>query len=260
MPVNVKDPINLMVYSPAGHGKTVLLGSGVGDARICPMLFLDFESGKMSIKSKIRVVSLDQLKDGSKPTINKIDVVEIHDWEDYEVVGDYLASVEHPYKTIAIDSLSEVNYMNMEGAIENGKRARPSTHDADIAEMQDYLRSYAQMRRLIRFYRDLPLHTIFSASAEIVNDPGAKRERMWPLLNGKLRFEVPGLVDILGYLAVVGEGDELERWLLTQPTDTHEAKDRTEGGKLGSHIVNPTLPKIFDLIYGEEKKHVPAES
>ena len=127
-------------------------------------------------------------------------------------------------------------------------------HDPDIPEQRDYLRSAGQMRRLVRFFRDLPIHVFFTASAAWLQDPQTRENKLWPSLTGKLAFEIPGLVEIVGYLAIVENEDKTERWLFTQPSGRFEAKDRTEGGKLGEYIIEPTIPKILDLIEGKNRK------
>lgn len=247
----VEDALKMLVYSPPGHGKTTLLGTGAGDPRISPMLILEFEGGTRSIKSKIRKIKLEKLGE-TEPTVDKIDVIQIQSWDDFDVVYDFLDSADHGYRSLGLDSLSEMNYLNMTEALALALR-EDKKHDPDIPEQRDYLRSAGQMRRLVRFFRDLPMHVFFTAGASTQQDPRTKEYKAWPSLTGKLTFEIPGLVEIVGYLAVVdvdGDGenpDTTERWLFVQPTGKFEAKDRTEGGMLGEYIENPTLPQIFDL-------------
>lgn len=249
----VEDPLKIMVYSPPGHGKTTLLGTGAGDKRISPMLILEFEGGTRSIKSKIRKIKLEELGEKA-PTVEKIDVIQIQKWEDFEVVYDFLESVDHGYKSLGLDSLTEMNYLNMSEALALALR-EDKKHDPDIPEQRDYLRSAGQMRRLVRFFRDLPMNVFFTAGASTQQDPRTREYKAWPALTGKLTFEIPGLVEVVGYLAVVDldesadaeDQESTARWLFVQPTGKFEAKDRTEGGMLGEYIENPTLPQIFDL-------------
>jgi hypothetical protein len=78
-----------------------------------------------------------------------------------------------------------------------------------------------------------------------------------PNLTGKLVNEVPGLVDIVAYLAVIEEADEDQnpisfRSLLVQPTGRFMAKARDEDGRLGDAIDHPTLPIVMDLLEGKK--------
>jgi len=244
-------PFNLIVYSPSGHGKTYLAGSGVGDPRISPMLLLDFEAGVDSIESRVCPISLADLPKVDKPPLDKVTVVRINTWSDFQHVHSFLSGPNNPYRMVVLDSLSEMNYLNMSEALRTAILLDKG-HDPDIAEQRDYLRSYSQMRRLVRVYRDLNIHVMFTCAAQTVQDTVTKEYVTKPTMAGKLTDEIPHLVKVVGYLAVVDplDGTPPYRTLLTQPTGRFTAKDRTEGGKLSPRIDNPTLPKIFDLLTG----------
>ena len=250
------DLMKIIFYSPAGHGKTTLLGTGVGDERISPMLILDFEGGLKSIRSKILRVPIDQLG-VIPPEIDRAHVVKISEWEDFQRVYDILESGQHEYRAVAVDSLSEVNYLNLSTIV--GKQvADPRVdHDPDIPYQEDYLRSISQMRRLIRFFRDLPMHVFFTSGAVEAQDAKSRKFQYRPALTGKLVTELPGLVDTIAYLAVVEDGEENYRSLYFQPTERFMAKDRSEGGCLGAWLdlpnaTHPALPTMLDRLMGVE--------
>lgn len=246
----VEDPLKMIVYSPPGHGKTTLLGTAAGDPRLSPMLLIEFEGGTRSIRSKVKKISIDQLGK-EKPKIDVIHTVEIRTWGDFDLVYDFLLTDANPYRSIGLDSLSEMNYLNMQTVLIDAG-TQDKNRDLDVPEQRDYLRSASQMRRLVRYFRDLPMHVFMTSGAQQGQDPRTKTSMMMMSLTGKLVFEIPGLFDIVGYLAMVDQDDgATERWLFTQPTGRFDAKDRTEGGKLGEYIVNPTLPKILDLVEGK---------
>jgi len=75
-----------------------------------------------------------------------------------------------------------------------------------------------------------------------------------PSLPGKLADEFCGYFDIVGRLYVTQEQDPetkkvvSRRRLLVQPTGKYVAKDRSDC--LGVEIVDPTITKILDAIYG----------
>jgi hypothetical protein len=244
-----EDLMKMIVFSPAGHGKTTLLGTAVGDDRLSPMLLLDFEGGLKSIKSKFKRIELDDL--GKVPcSVAEAHAVKIREWEDFNVVYNFLADDEHDYKSVGIDSLSEVNYLNLTTIVGQAIDAN-SAHDQDIAYRDDYMRSIAQMRRLIRFFRDLPLHVFFTSAALEVEDARTRKMQYRPALTGRLVMELPGLVDTIGYLAVVEEKDDSFRSLCVQPTERYMAKDRSEGGILGEYLDRPTLPWMLDILLGD---------
>lgn len=241
--------ISMLIYAPAGHGKTYFLGTGAKDNRVAPMLLLDFEAGVESIRSHVKETKVEDI---GNPVPGKIDVVRIKAWSDLESVYDLLLSNKsymEKYKSVALDSLTEMNYLNLTTIVENSMATNPR-HMEDVAEMSDYLRSAFMMRKIVRGFRDLPVHSFFTAGVQEVTDPVSKVPHVVPALNGKMALEVPGLVTIVGYLGIDGE----KRVLLTQPASRFTAKDRTEGGKLGAYVEDPTIPKIFDLIYANHKE------
>jgi hypothetical protein len=115
--------------------------------------------------------------------------------------------------------------------------------------MQDYLRSSFQMRKLVRQFRNLDANSFWTAGVAEITNPLTKLSEVVPALTGKLTREVPGLVLIVGYLAIMdGEDNQPHRSLLVQPTGRYTAKDRSEGGKLGEYVIDPTLPGVFDKL------------
>ena len=135
----IEDPLKMIIYSPPGHGKTTFLGTAAGDDRVSPMLLLEFEAGTKAIQSKIRKLKLEELG-VVPPDVNLIDVVSIKTWADFDAAYDFLANYDHQYRSAALDSLSEMNYLNMAESLSQALR-EDKRHDPDIMEQRDYLRS-----------------------------------------------------------------------------------------------------------------------
>ena len=79
----------VLIHSPAGHGKTHLLGTAQEDPRTFPMAFLNFESGEQTLAGL------------------NIDVFDIRDSKDYDDVYRDLRSGKTPYKSVGVDSITE---------------------------------------------------------------------------------------------------------------------------------------------------------
>jgi len=257
-----KDYLRLIEFGPPGTGKTVFIGSGAGDPRVTPGLIIDVEGGVMSIRSKcIRLENLYDLWGGTKtierpdirqhPDINsKFVVYKPKTWQEME---DIVALINDPgdkfniYKSVTVDSLSELNYLNLNSILKAEVLKNPR-RDKQMYELQDYGKSANQLRMLVRVFRDMPIHSFYTAFANhLVNNAGQTTD-ITPSLVGKLAFELPGLVDIVGYLRITRQNGENVREMLWQPDSTLRAKDRSEGGKLGISMVNPNLPEVLDKL------------
>lgn len=235
--------LNLMLYGDPGAGKTVLAGSADEVADMSPVLLIDIEGGAFSLKAfypgvhVIRVRSLDQLV-----TIYK-----------------ELEKGEHPYRTVIVDSLSETAKMIMNN-IMAAVVAEDSDRDPDVPSLREWGKLGEQMRRMVRRFRDLPMHTIFTALLDETQDQKG-RVRKYPMLGGKLKREVSGFMDIVLFvytkhvkINAAGELDKdadesLHRFVLSSSTDEYVCKDRSN--RMPEILLDPTMTKIHELIQGE---------
>jgi hypothetical protein len=237
------EALKVIVYGQSGAGKTVFLGSTNDCEELQPVLLIDFESGTLSIKSKIH--KIDDIKQEPEP--GKISSIKIKSWADFNPIIDYLYSEFNVYKTVLVDSITEVNTMNLTTVVEKNMK------NAGMATLQDYGLSGAQMRVLIRELRDLSdegINVFISALAQTTKDEITGAVSTLPSLTGKLAAEIPALFDIVGYLQIDKDG---KREMLFQTVGRILAKDRTEGGMLGDNMINPTVKKMLELISKEDK-------
>lgn len=232
-----------LIFAPAGAGKTVFLGSAQEDDRTFPMLLLDFEGGTESL------AGLD------------IDTIPIRSWDDYNEAYESIANgdvVEYEgeeydfsqYNSLGIDSISETHKFAL---LEILRKEGPGRRNPDLIEQGDYGTASTQMRRLLREFRDLPMHVFFVAHAKETEIPREGRVRV-PDLAGQMAEEVAGLVSAAGYLAQFEEDGELHRTLLLQGDRKFRTKVRTRWGVAApEEIIDPTVGDLLDAIgYGED--------
>ena len=77
------------------------------------------------------------------------------------------------------------------------------------------------------------------------------RSTFYPSLSGKLKTEVPGFFDVVGYMSSRINGEETIRSIQFLKTEKVTAKDRTSS--FGSMLENPTIPMMWDLLHSDEK-------
>jgi hypothetical protein len=69
-----------------------------------------------------------------------------------------------------------------------------------------------------------------------------------PKLVGKLRIDIPGFLDVVGYYRTESEDGVVNRYLQFQKTESTIAKDRT--GAFDAIEVNPTIPSLWEKLKG----------
>ena len=227
--------INLLIYGNPGSGKTVLAGSSDAVPELRPVLFIDVEGGTMSLR--------DRYPD--------VEVVRVQSWDDMQKIYNELYAMEHDYKTVVLDSLTEIQKFSMYNIMNQVIRDNPD-RDPEVPSIREWGKNIEQIRRLVRAFRDLPMNTIITALAVTDKDQESGKIITRPSLSGKLAMEVGGFVDIVGYLYTKTIDGEVERLLLTQGTDRAIAKDRSD--TLPSVVENPDMANLYAHIFKTETK------
>lgn len=167
-------------------------------------LFLDCDGGLYSVREK----NPDAWRiDSSK------DLVEAYD---------YLKKGQHEYQTVVLDSITEIHRMLVdEHAGQILSKQTSSKQSSGYGMWNDVQRA---MGRFLRYFRDLPMHTIYTALEIEEKDITGKRI-FTPDLFGKMSARLAGYVDAVFYYTIQikkdGNDDNVKtlRFLLTQPTD-----------------------------------------
>lgn len=239
--------LKMLIYGDPGVGKTTLAASAAAVKSMSEVLFINVEGGALAIS--------DPSVYGAKEVP---DTVDFNGFDALSVIFKALARMEHPYKTVVIDSLSELTKYNLDDVIRKKmasttNRQGKVNRDEDDVFLEDYGTMTKQMRRVVRMFRDLPMHVIYTSHAEPY-DEGAK---VGPDLSNKLRSSVVGYMDVVGYMFTSTKTENppgkdpvtvSTRKLLTRPIGKFMAKDRSPGGKLGQIIEEPTMTIIMDKI------------
>lgn len=236
--------INMMIYGDPGAGKTVLAGSAEEVEGMSPVLVGDIEGGSYSLRS----------------FYPSIDVVRIKSLADLGALYTELSTnPTHGYKTIILDSLTEIQRMVM-GDIMREVVEKEEERDPDVPSVREWGKSGEQVRRLVRRFRDLEMNCIFTALLD-ENQDKRGRTHYYPMLPGKLKREVSGFMDIVIFMytkqmrlndqgEVDPEADErIHRFVLTSSTDEYVCKDRSN--RLPDIMLAPTMQKLSALIQGE---------
>lgn len=225
---------NMLIYGDYGHGKTHFCATADDSPLTSPVLFLDVEGGMATIEKFPRWA--DSIEHKEVRTLKQL--VELHD-----KLSGPLAGV---YKTVVIDSITELQRLDMSAILKAG--VAPG-QDPEVASPREYGKSLTHMRAIVRAYKDLPMHCIFTA---LLSEEQEADNTMTfgPNLTGKARREIPGFVDVVGWISVDLNRGSSERRLQVTPTRRVKAKDRLgiiAPGKEGTPIINPTVPMLLEM-------------
>lgn len=221
--------LKALIHSPAGHGKTHLLGTAQDDPRTFPMAFLNFEGGEQTL------AGLD------------IDVFDIRDSKDYDNVYRDLKSGRTPYQSVGVDSITETQVSTLLEILDNDTVNRA---DPDQLAQQDWGITLIRMRRIVRQYvKMLPMHVFMTALSkdDVISRVGSVKT---PAVQGAFAAELPGILDVVAYLALEENAEgETERLLLLHGYPKFSVKARTPWGvEVPTEIINPTVGKMLDAM------------
>jgi AAA domain len=218
--------LKALLYGPSGHGKTTFAATAQLDRRTHPALLIDFEGGAQSL------AGLD------------IDMVEVRSWANYDSVYRELASGKTPYRTLILDSISETGIFAQLDLLNDTSSNR---RDPDLLEQRDWGKLGVKMRRLLRQFRDLPMHVIFTSLARESEEPRVGLVKR-PALSGQASEDLVGMVHVAAYLALLAPKEEEfedQRALLLKNYSKFRVKVRTKWGETD-------VPD--EIIEGEERE------
>lgn len=225
----------LLVHGPPKVGKSRLANTSPA-----PRLILDAEGGSRFLDGK--KVEWDPMKyappvpDESWETC----VVYVRDYYTIERVYEWLASGDHPFRSVVVDTISEVQ-----------QRCIDAIAGTNPMKQQDWGELLRKLAKLVRQFRDLTFHE--TKPIECVVIVAMTREMngtMQPHMQGQLGTTLPYYIDAVGYMTQDFDETGAPRVnLYTSPTSMYSAGDRT--GRLGAQLINPTMPMIFGMIFGE---------
>lgn len=225
--------VNLLLYGNAGSGKTTLAGSVADSEYGKPVLVVDAEGGSRVLghRGDIDVISINDLNDLGAPG---------YGWQKIlDVLNDLLYhKIKHEsgceYGTVIFDNMSEYIDLAIKHVIRTIGR---NIELKDRPDPNDWGKATSEMLLFTRRARDharsSKTNMIFIAwELESKNDQGQVLKNGL-LFNPALARKIPGIVDWVGYLSVVG-GDRRE--LSFEASNRTDAKFRRDDTELANQI------------------------
>lgn len=224
----------LGIYGPAGAGKTTLCCTAVRNLELgAPGIVLDAEGGARSVADEMG------LEWG--------ELITFDDAENFVQAALAVGENNFKWRSVILDNLSELAEM-----------CRREVTKGDTTTQPEYNQVTTRVKNLVRDYRNLS--RLFGVNVFIVmwdtpekNEAGAtiaRRVNFTP----KLASQLPGVVDLIGYLEVIDNPPHFSRNLHLEATPRLDSKWRVAPSEVANtmprQIVNPTMDEILDTLIG----------
>jgi len=225
-----------LIHADSGVGKTHYIGTAGEDPNTGPVLLLDCEGGTDTLRGWPGV-----------------DVKPIRSMYELQVAHEELFKYNQGwYKTVALDSLSEIQDIDMRLVMKEAKEKSkdPDNFNIDVPSPREWGIGRNHVRIVVRGFRDLPMNVIVTTLTNTIVKEG-KADRFVPALPGKLGYEIPGFMGIVGWYHFTDSGQKAR---VMQFKGTNRVMAKTRFKELGDILEDPSVPMIWNTIYNKENE------
>lgn len=175
-------------------------------------------------------------------------------WPDIGDIYWYLKAGKHPYKSVAIDTVTAMNRLCLRHVMGEAEDRDPN-REIGLPDRRAYGRAGELMREQLLAFRNLPMHVIFTAQERVIKDEDTDEPVLHtPDLPAGSRGIAMGSVSIIGRIyrheAKIRNKKTKEittRWedrMLVGPHEEFDTKDRTNN--LGTVVRRPTMELVIE--------------
>lgn len=238
----------MLIHGWWGAGKSWLAATAPG-----PRLVLDTEGGFYDTPGDHIV--WDPNTPVPKVTKESTVIVDTQSWETVEDVRDVLRSGDHPFESVILDSLHELQTLLKRAVATPGQAYNPNA----TFEMQAWGRMLNNMGEFLRELRDLTRPGA-AKRVNVVLVSGTNDEMIpaKPLLEGGIRKVIVGFYDVVGYLTEAKDQNQKQvRILQVHPDAAAIAKCRLHNVNVkhpDGIIPNPTIGRILATVNPKESE------
>lgn len=226
-PRPMSEKFSAVIYGKKGVGKTSLAASCAKVPELAPVLFLAIEDGSSVLDKEY----------SDDPNL---DVVYVEDWPTGGTVIDAVANNQTKYKTVIVDTLSELQELMKEHTTESGYGLWAYIADNSITTVK-------------MLHRSKYVNVIFTTHAEKLKDEDSGKVLMSPYFLGKKTIEEAlKPIDLVLYLALgKDEAGQPVHVLQTKGDGKIDASDRS--GELPFQMGDASFEEIYPYLTRSEQ-------
>lgn len=206
--------VKFLVYGESGVGKTVFSSTWPDP------VFLDIDKGMASVNREVHRIQIDS-------------------WDELVDATDFLANESHPFKTVVLDSLNELQYLSMKNVVQSFPSIRRSYES--LPSISDYGKMLDDFDKIVRFIKSIDANIVMIAQVaarEFETDP------VQPQFIGKSTARnLSRMMDVIGYLDKRDSSEGAKTRLMIFDAVNYVTKDRS--GKLPQQVENPTYDQLL---------------
>ena len=229
----------MLLHGYSGVGKTPLSNTAPG-----PRLVIDVENASdwltcpvVKWNGRTPPDMLENLTSDTSVVVNITDFLAIKN-----NVMPWLVSGKHPFKSVILDSMTELQEKMLKAIAGDDKR------DWDAyGSLLIWCSNLLLELKDLKYHPSNPVDTVIIICGTDEN----KAERVVPMLDGKIAKKITFKMDLVAYLYrdLDGAGNDIPR-LRIQPTPVFDAKDRTQilAPHYGPIIDNPNILEMMKVL------------
>lgn len=240
---DTEEHLNVLYWGREGSGKTIDLATATQLGRV---LFVNAEAGLKKRALKANNVKTENLVLWPKPG----EPITYHGLEDvfFRIKSDLMDDPKSWF-LVAVDSITElaqaftdeVSDDRIAKARRKNPQWQPTIGDEFFTDIGDYGTSTKMVRKLVRMFRDLPVHFAMTALERRDVDEDTSKVAYGPAVGPALQTSLLGYVDVVLFCKASDEDRPYFR-AQTKKVGAARAKDRL--GVIPTVLVNPTFPRL----------------
>jgi hypothetical protein len=245
----IEKPMRVVFYGRAGTGKTTIAASFPAP------LLIDFRSEQ----------GTDSVND-----VKGLKVIQAEEWDDLEQLYWYLADAKHSFKTVIIDTVTQMQELAIKHILSTNKKNTEDAGNWGSMSKQMWGETASLLKSWIMNYRNLDLNCVFIAQDRVFNagdeadtEDGQLKPEVGPRLMPSVGSTLNAAVDLIGNTFIREESKRVRKdgklieqrktqyCLRIGPHSVYTTKVRTtKDTKVPAFLVDATYEDLIELKNG----------